>query len=172
MRIAPVLKYIPQQGVLCDLGCGTEAQFLQSVPGTFSKKIGIDMKLHKIHVPGLVLVKQELIKTIKLPSESVDCMTMLALLEHLDHPQEILNECHRVLKQNGRLILTTPSPWSRPFLWFFALTHLSTPEEVWEHRAYFSKRKLQYMLEHAGFSVEVMKRFQFGLNKFAVCRKK
>ena len=45
---------------------------------------------------------------------------MLAVLEHLDHPIEIVKEIERILKPKGKLILTVPSRNSKPVLEFLA----------------------------------------------------
>jgi SAM-dependent methyltransferase len=41
--------------------------------------------------------------------ESYDLVLCTQVLEHCNHPDRIVNECHRVLKKGGTLILTVPS---------------------------------------------------------------
>ncbi len=41
------------------------------------------------------------------PEKSFDVVTLFMVLEHLHDPQLALNECQRVLKQRGLLLLTT-----------------------------------------------------------------
>src|SRR2546421_9546 len=40
--------------------------------------------------------------------DSFDSVILGEVLEHLTHPDNVLNEAHRVLKQRGRLIITVP----------------------------------------------------------------
>ena len=43
-----------------------------------------------------------------LPAEAIDCAFLSAVLEHCPEPENILDEIHRVLKPDGKLILTVP----------------------------------------------------------------
>ena len=58
----------------------------------------------------------------KLPfeNESFDIVTMLAVLEHLSYPEDILKEINRILRKDGRLVLTVPSKIAKPILEFMA----------------------------------------------------
>ena len=47
-------------------------------------------------------------KTWDLPSESFDLVLCTEVLEHSKYPESILTEIHRVLKPDGKLMLTTP----------------------------------------------------------------
>jgi len=41
-------------------------------------------------------------------SDSFDVVLMTEVLEHLEAPERVLAECHRVLKERGKLIMTIP----------------------------------------------------------------
>lgn len=41
--------------------------------------------------------------------ESIDFITMNAVIEHIYNPSNILNECYRVLKKDGIIIIRTPN---------------------------------------------------------------
>lgn len=76
---------------------------------------------------------------IPLPDQSVDCVTMLALLEHLNKPGAVLREVFRILKPGRKVILTTPAPYSKPLLEFLAFRlKLISAEEIMDHKHYFS----------------------------------
>ena len=47
-------------------------------------------------------------KEIPVPNESFDCVIMNNVLEHLHTPQRAIDEAHRVLRQGGILLATTP----------------------------------------------------------------
>jgi len=46
---------------------------------------------------------------------------MLAVLEHLGHPIEIVKEIERILNPGGKLILTIPSKIAKPVLNYLLL---------------------------------------------------
>ena len=48
------------------------------------------------------------------------------LIEYLDHPEEFLKECHRVLELGGRIIITTPNGKS----WLNRLTSYLEPHDI------------------------------------------
>jgi len=41
--------------------------------------------------------------------ESLDVICAVEVIEHLENPRHVLRECHRALRQNGTLIVTTPN---------------------------------------------------------------
>ncbi len=68
------------------------------------------------------------------------------VIEHLDSPLAFLKECHRTLRKNGRLIITTPNADS--LLSFYAGAVGSYNKE---HFFLFNKGSLSLILEKAGF---------------------
>lgn len=44
---------------------------------------------------------------VDLPDQSVDLVLSTQVLEHVTDPERYLNECHRILRPGGRLLLTT-----------------------------------------------------------------
>ncbi|MEX0931918.1 MAG: methyltransferase domain-containing protein [Candidatus Paceibacterota bacterium] len=45
------------------------------------------------------------------PDASVDAITSVEVIEHLENIFHFFRECHRVLKQDGVMIFTTPNPY-------------------------------------------------------------
>ena len=64
-------------------------------------------------------------------SRSFDSITVGCVLAHLENPSKFLRECHRVLKNNGRLIITVPNPISPPTVLsnLFFPTHSSSASQ-------------------------------------------
>jgi len=46
---------------------------------------------------------------ISLPSESIDLITALEVIEHLVNTDHVLREVYRVLKKGGHFLITTPN---------------------------------------------------------------
>ncbi|MCK5026105.1 MAG: methyltransferase domain-containing protein, partial [Nanoarchaeota archaeon] len=104
--------------------------------------------------------------------KSVDVIVSLAVLEHLENPLYILIELYRVLKEGGRIIITTPSPASKPILEFLAFNlKIISVEEIRDHKHYFNQKELRNIFKRAGFRDIKIKSFQFGLNNWLIARK-
>lgn len=56
--------------------------------------------------------------SIPFDDESVDIITSMAIIEHLENPERYVQECYRILKPQGFMILTVPSPLAKPILEF------------------------------------------------------
>lgn len=99
-----------------------------------------------------------------------DTILMLAVLEHLEHPAEVLAGLGRYLVPGGRIVLTTPSPLGKPILdvgsWFgFFMSEMD------EHHSYFSRKRLHGLCRQAGYRMLRLTSFEAGLNHLAVMEK-
>lgn len=45
--------------------------------------------------------------------EDFDTILMLNVLEHLKYPRKVVVECFRILKENGKIIVSIPTPLSK-----------------------------------------------------------
>lgn len=71
-------------------------------------------------------------------SETVDIVFTTQVIEHVPEPQKMINECFRVLKPGGALVLTGPFYWP-------------IHEEPYDYYRY-TRYGLEYMLQKAGFA--------------------
>lgn len=95
----------------------------------------------------------------------------MAVLEHLEYPEEIIRECYRLLKPGGRLIVTVPSNYSKPILLMLAGLGLISREEIFSHKHYFSKKDVEDMLANARFKKVISKSYNCFLNLLFVFEK-
>lgn len=90
----------------------------------------------------------------RFPDAAFDVITAFELIEHLNDPLLLLNECSRILKPEGILIVNTPnaSSWTAGVM-----------KECWDgfnlssmggHVSFFSPRSLAYLAGQCGFRVE------------------
>lgn len=171
-RFKKTLKYVPRQSKLLDLGCGPKARYFRYLTqNDFSGKYwGVDPLLMNTMKGGeMFLHKTDIDKRLKFPDESFDVVVMLAVLEHLQHPREILRESVRVLKKGGVIVVTTPTPSSRGLLEFlaFGLGWVSR-REIAEHKNYFDREDLVKMCRGLKVRKVYHEYFEFGLNNLLI----
>jgi SAM-dependent methyltransferase len=173
LRIGKIIKHIPENCILCDVGCGFEAKFLQDVSHYIYKGYGFDKKIEDRCIDNIYIKNIDIADLIPLEDETIDCVTMLAVLEHLSDPKKVLFECYRILKPGGVLILTTPAPKSKPLLEFLSFRlRIVSPIEIADHKHYYSIGELLDLLIGTGFKGVKCSSFEFGLNNIAIAFKR
>lgn len=171
LRIRKVISHIPRGGVHVDLGCDQPQVLIDRIHDEMDKCIGIDIVVKPHRYANVEILQQNFVKTITLPSNSADIITILAVLEHLKHPEEIIKECYRILKKGGVLLITVPSPSSRPILECFAVLGVVRKEMIEQHENYFTKQRLAQMCGRVGFKTVLVTSFELGLNTFVKAMK-
>jgi glycosyltransferase involved in cell wall biosynthesis len=172
MRVKRVLEYLSKEKRLLDIGCGQDFKFLRSIRTRIKLGVGIDKSAKESHYGNLWTVRRILDKEIEFGDSTFDVVTMLAVLEHMNHPNEMLEECHRVLREGGSLIITVPSKKSKRVLEFLSYRMgIVSEREISDHKNYFDKRTYIDMLTRAGFKDIKSHSYNLGMNYFIVgCR--
>ncbi len=171
LRLKKILPYIDKNKIVCDLGCG-DGTILKTISERIKEGYGLDVKMASSDKTNLHFIEADIAKPLPLESDKFDAVFLLAVLEHLESPDIILNEIRRILKPDGKLVLTTPSPRSRPLLEFLAFKlKLISRDEIMDHKHYYSKKELNDLLIKFGFKILKIKTFEFGLNLLAVAEK-
>ncbi len=166
LRIRQVLRYIPRGGVLVDLGCDQPQVLIDRVRADMKVCIGVDIAVQPHKDGNVKVIRQAISKKISIPSNSAHVITMLAVLEHLKYPEEIVKECNRILKKGGVLLITVPSPANKPVLELFAKLGLVRREMIEQHENYFTKPRLKKICKEAKFRIVTAENFEFGFNTF------
>ena len=120
MRIGRVLKEVKaiNNCILLDIGCGFNYKFLSAIEPYIASGTGIDFKVPVISSGKIHTMQAILDDKLPFQDNSFDIVTMLAVLEHLDKPHAIIEEIARILKNEGKLILTVPGKRAQPVLEF------------------------------------------------------
>lgn len=158
-RVKAVLPHI--SGRLLDVGCGSNRLVRHYANG-----VGVDV----YPWPGADVIVNDT-AALQWKSESFDTVTIVAALNHIPNRAAVLNECRRVLKPGGRLIITMLTPrTSRIWHWLRAPWDADQrdrgmqPGEVYG----FTSAELLELFRRAGFTLLSQQRFMFGLNRVYV----
>jgi SAM-dependent methyltransferase len=167
-------------GSWLDLLSGSQALLLQSQVDNarFSELHALDHRLDpSLRDLKIVLHEHQVDTTLPFDDASFDNVTIVNGLEHVWHPQDVLNECFRILRNGGVLQVVVPTWFGKPFLELLAF-RLRNPQafvEMNDHKMYYDERTLWPMLVRAGFmpegiSLRRIKAF-CSLHATAVCRR-
>ena len=130
---------------ILDVGCGTGANL--KMLAAFGRAEGVDISQQAVdfcHERGLDSVKLGAIEHLPYEDGSVDLVTALDVVEHLDDDVAGLREMRRVLRRDGRILLFVPAFM---FLW-------GVQDDVSNHRRRYTLPGLLKAVEAAGFAVE------------------
>jgi len=172
-----VLKNL-KKGNWLDILCGYEAKLQSSQINNkqITQFFCLDHRLDQ----GLLknkFIKKEfyIVDTLPYKDNLFDNITIINGLEHLLYPQNILKECHRILKKEGNLQIIVPTWFGKPILEFlaFKLKHKQAFIEMNDHKMYYDEKTLWPMLVEAGFKPQniKLKRIKFYCSLYAIAKK-
>ena len=147
------------------MGCGLEAAFLDYATDRIAKGVGLDDQVADGITRRWKRVRADLESPLPFADSEFDHVVMLAVLEHLKHPEKVLVEAFRVIAPGGSLIMTWPSAMVDPILRVLHKLRLVSDEmESDEHQKRIPLDTLQETLRRIGFQRFVHRRFELGLN--------
>jgi 2-polyprenyl-3-methyl-5-hydroxy-6-metoxy-1,4-benzoquinol methylase len=100
--------------------------------------------------------------------ERFDVIVGLAVLEHVDDPQDLLTRWCGMLHRGGRIVLTTPHPSYEWILTVGAKVGLFDRHSLDEHEDLLDHARIRQLAGAAGLEVERYRRFLFGANQLFV----
>lgn len=145
-----------EPGSLLDVGAGN-GRFLAQMHDLGWKVLGVEPDLEaawvareRYSVPVVVGTLQRA----NLPDDSFDAVTVNHVLEHVSNPIQLLRDCRRVLKPEGKLVVMTPNIAS----WGHHVLKASWRGlEVPRHLYLFSRRALKLCAELAETRIESLR---------------
>jgi 2-polyprenyl-3-methyl-5-hydroxy-6-metoxy-1,4-benzoquinol methylase len=159
-----------------DFGCGYRATFARSIIDDLESVTLVDLALSedlKSH-PKATAIEGSLPEALTgIPSNSLDLVLCMSVLEHLWEPLAVLQECFRIARNTGICLFNVPSWRGKRFLEYSAFQlGLSPKDEMNDHKTYYDVKDFWPLLVRAGFLPINIRCFshKFGLNTFAVCR--
>ena len=172
LRHAAALAHLRPGARVCDVGCGVDALFLETLAGRAQRLVGVDYQRVTTRHAGVAFVQADLERFLPLVDASFDHVTMLAVIEHLPRPEAALAEAFRILAPGGSLILTWPSALVDPMLAVLFRLGIVSPEMESSHHQ--PRRKVKAwvgLLASMGFEDIRHRTFELGLNHLMVARK-
>ena len=175
-RYVKVNKYVKENAIIVDIGCGQEGHFLISNKEIIRKGYGLDYKIRNHTVDNIVFINNKTLKTLPIQKNTIDVVFLNAVLEHLIDPKAILTNALSLLKNGGKIIMTTPTPLAKPILEFMAYNlHIINEAEIREHVHYYTRKDIENLIKelNASFPVKLEKyeKFEFGVNSLIVIQK-
>jgi SAM-dependent methyltransferase len=154
-RIRAVLPHVT--GRLLDVGCGSN-----KLVRFYANGIGVD-----VHPwPGADVIVRDT-SALAWDAGAFDTVTIVAALNHIPNRADVLRECRRVLRPEGRIVITMLTPGtSRIWHWLRRRWDADQrdrgmrPGEVFG----FTPKQLVDLFAEAGFTLLAQQRFMLGLN--------
>lgn len=154
------VEYLKPDDVVLDVGCGNGAHTLRAAPRC-RRVFGFDYDPAQLRVAQQEMRRHDIANAHlfawdiqgRLPffDRSLDAVLFLDVIEHLDRRQVVLGEIHRILKDEGRLLVSGPNrqtSWRRR-LRQAGLFAFSDPD----HKIEYSAEEFVAELGAAGFRV-------------------
>ena len=177
-RTSIVLPYL--KGDILDIGCGPgrnlELMRERNIP--FSSYTGIEIDENLIQKLSAKYPDSKFYK-VDLDSEKIpvdrkfDTIVLLAVIEHIFNLKFLFVQLASLLKPNGRIILTTPTPFGNDIVHKIGTSIGLFDKEGGQddHIAIFNRKRLEILGEEIGLSIKNYKTFQLGCNQLAVYQK-
>ena len=130
---------------IVDIGCGAGATLKQLE--NLGAATGVDISSSAVRYcrhrgcRRVCLVEEEMLP---FGDNKISLIISLDVLEHIDHEYQHLREYHRILKDDGKLLLTVPA---LPWLW-------SSHDRANHHRRRYTRAHLKSLLEIEGWRIE------------------
>jgi SAM-dependent methyltransferase len=165
-RISKAIAHIRSGDRLLDVGC-FDGHLIGKVRDRVTRAVGVDPLAEPACCGHVHIVRGAFPGTTCLEKSGFDCVTLLAVFEHLPEPAAVVEECYRVLRPGGRVVLTVPSPRVDTVLWLLERLRLADGMCTDQHYG-FDVEQTVSLFCRAGFELGARRRFQLGLNNLFV----
>jgi len=106
---------------------------------------------------------------LELDDEGFDTVLLVAVIEHLAHPEKVLAEIQKVLRPGGSLIITTPTLWGQRIHLLGARLGFFHPHAAAGHVRAYDYAAMRDLVRHVGLEIVEHRRFELGFNQLFIC---
>jgi SAM-dependent methyltransferase len=121
-RILKACKGLPDNARILDVGCGDgfHLDLLQKFGKSSWRLEGIDMSDRAVEMGKLrgLEIHQGTVQSMAIPEGTYDLAFMIATIEHVDQPLEVLQAVGKMLKPGGTVVMVTDNTDTLDFKWF------------------------------------------------------
>lgn len=156
----------------CDLGCGSGYRTM--LFNEYKRDVtGIDIRDYRFpENKKFSFIHGDIFKS-KLPAKKFDMVFSYDVIEHLEKPELLLKEIHRILKPDGICVLSTPNRYrivnavllllgKRKYPYCINMKYVNDYPEYW-HITEFSYAQLKKLLNENGFTIFKHHKIFYGL---------
>ena len=164
-EIVQELNRLPELGELVELGCGTGI-FTETIVLKTKSMVATDLSDSLLAVartrigdhPKVTFQKENCMAT-SFPSGALDTVFMANLIHVVESPSTLLQECYRILRKNGTLVIVTFTDhgmklWEKIKMGVRFVKSWGKPPA---HTHTFSPENLNSMMKDAGFTIKTSK---------------
>lgn len=168
-RVRKVAPFVRVGDRLLDIGCH-DRTLINEVLGRIASATGVDSHVEPLEDDKVRLLRGKFPDDFDFDHDAFDCISLLAVLEHVQDPKLLARQCCRVLSPGGRVVLTVPHPFVDRILELLMLLRLVDGMAAEEHHGFDVKQTIP-IFENAGLTLRAHRRFQLGLNQLFVFEK-
>ena len=157
-QIAILLGQPPEKIRLLDVGCSSGA-FLHAAVKLGFRAEGVEPapKAAATAQAAGLKVHQGLLQEAGYADGQFDAITLFEVIEHLQHPQELLQECRRILRPGGILLVGTGNAGSWSMAAMGARWEYLHIARHGGHVSFFNLGSLASLAQRSGFSVAAVR---------------
>ena len=172
-RTLAVLPHI--QGDVLDLGCGVSRIPRYLNPN--SKYVGVEInpkfiKWLRDNYPRHTFYQWDLVTGNLCFHSQFDTVLMIAVLEHLRNPDNVMKQIPALLKPDGKLVMTTPTPLGGKIHAIGARIDLFYKEAADQHEGFYNRDQISTLLSKYDLEIIYFKLFLSGGNQIVVSKKR
>jgi SAM-dependent methyltransferase len=166
-RIRMAARELPRGAHVLDIGC-SDGLLFRVLQGRLGSGVGVDSDSVPENFAAFRFVRGR--APDDLPAgETFDAITMLAVLEHIppDTQRSLAEDCWALLRDNGRVICTVPSPRVDRLIELGKRVGVLDGMQEQEHYGFEPSQTVQ-LFGDRGFTLHRTRRFQLGFNNLFV----
>ncbi len=179
-RVQVALPWV--KGDVLDIGCGSG--LLARSVGNGQRYVGVDISEDRIYPlkrkyvghPNYefwcINVDEDITGDPPFLNSAFDTIALLAVIEHLRNPERLLSLLHRLLNNQGRLLITTPTSVGDKTGRFISTITSGIKDPPYSHVRIYGRASLTALAEECGFPVQRYRKFELGMNQLLVCSKR